>query len=480
MAPPTGDMPPDEFRRIGHEMIDWIADYWINQERYRVTPDVKPGELIDKLPLHAPDQPEGAEAIFQDFLDKVLPHCVHWNHPGFMAYFAAGGSAPGVLAETLTAALNNVGLLWKATPALHELEQTTLGWLAQWLDLPREWFGIIHETASDATFHAAIAARQQTFDNERAAGREPSLDRMVMYTSEHAHSSVEKAMLALGRPREACRKIATDANYAMRPDALADQVRKDRGDGLLPIGVTATIGTTSSTAVDPVPAIADIAELEGLWLHVDSAYAGPCMMLPELRHYFAGVERADSFVMNPHKWLWAPMGCSALYTAKPEVFRRALSLTPEYLRSQQDPRAVNFMEYAVPLGRRNRALKLFFILRYFGKEGVMARLREHIRLAADLTAQVDAHPDFELMAPTTFSLVCLRYNPAGVADPDAVNQRILDEINASGEFFLSHTKLDGKLVIRVAIGNLRTAERHVERLWDLLQQTAATASPPRE
>ncbi len=475
MAPPTGDMPPEEFRRIGHEMVDWISDYWAEQERYRVTPEVKPGELVDKLPAAAPDAGEAPEAILRDFVDQILPHCVHWNHPGFLAYFAAGGSAPGVLAETLTAALNNVGLLWKATPALHELEQTTLAWLAQWLGLPTEWFGMIHETASDATMHAAIAARQQTFENERAAGREPSLDRMVMYTSEHAHSSVEKAMLAMGRPREACRKIATDEKYAMRPHDLAEAIRQDREDGLLPLGATATIGTTSSTAVDPVPEIADIAEREGLWLHVDAAYAGPCSMLPELRHHFAGVERADSYVVNPHKWLWAPMGCSALYTAKPEVFRRALSLTPEYLRSQQDPRAVNFMEYAVPLGRRNRALKLFFILRYFGKDGVTARLREHNRLAAELSAKVAEHPGFELTAPTTFSLVCLRYCGGSEETLDAINQRILDDVNASGEFFLSHTKLDGKFTIRVAIGNLRTAERHVDRLWELLRASAETA-----
>jgi aromatic-L-amino-acid decarboxylase len=382
-----------------------------------------------------------------------------------MAYFAAGGSPEGALAEALMASLNNVGLLWKASPALAELEQVTLRWLADWLNLPADWFGMCHTTASEASLHAVIAAR------EALAARAPvDLNKLVIYTSEHAHSSIEKSMMALGQGRDACRKIAADDAFRMRPDALDQAIQRDLAAGLQPIAVCATIGTTSVSSVDPVEAIADVARRHRLWLHVDAAYAGPCAMLPEHAEHFRGVGRADSFLVNPHKWMFAPMGVTAFYTSRPEALRRALSLTPEYLRSQQDPRAVNFMEYAVPLGRPFRGLKLWYLMRSFGKAGYQRLLREHIRWAQWLAAQVDAHPDFERLAPTPFSLVCLRAKPAGVAESDlnVFNENLMEAINASGELFLSHTKLLDKFTIRVAIGNRRTTEAHVRRLWELL------------
>ncbi len=468
-------MSPEDFRRAGHDVIDWLADYQAGLEERSVLPNVKPGELIDKLAARAPELGEPFEAIFDDFRSLIEPHTVAWRHPGFMAYFAAGGSAAGALAEALAAGLNNVGLLWRASPALAELEQVSLRWLGQWLNLPAEWFGILHETASEASLHAVIAAREAARRADEEIGRAFSLDRVVMYASEHAHMSIEKTMLALGQGRDACRKIETDAEFRMRPDALEAAIERDLADGLRPIAVGATIGTTSVASVDPVDRIADICERRGLWLHVDAAYAGPCAMLPELAEHFRGVERADSFLVNPHKWMWAPMGCSALYTARPEEFRRALGMTPDYLRTAQDPRAVNFMEYSIPLGRRFRALKLWLLMRHFGLEGYRAIFREQLRWTRELAEKIDAHPEFQRTAPTLFSLICLRYEPAG-ADPeaaDALNEKFLEAVNDSGEFFLSPTRVHGRYTIRIAIGNLLTEQRHVERLWELLLHEAA-------
>ncbi len=467
-------MTPEEFRRAGRQIIDWLADYQDGLEERSVLPRVRPGELVDKLPASAPDHGEPMEAILGDFERLIEPHTVAWRHPGFMAYFAAGGSAAGALAETLAAGINNVGLLWKASPALTELEQVSLKWLGQWLSLPQEWFGILHETASDASLHAVIAAREVARRADEASGKQFSLDRLVMYASEHAHMSIEKTLLALGQGRDACRKIATDEAFRMRPEALEAAVERDLAAGLRPIAVGATIGTTSVASVDPVDRIADVCRKYGLWLHVDAAYAGPCAMLPEMQEHFRGVERADSFLVNPHKWMWAPMGCSALYTARPEEFRHALGMTPAYLRTAEDPRAVNFMEYSIPLGRRFKALKLWLLMRHFGLEGYRAIYREQLRWTRELAANIDAHPDFRRTAPTLFSLICLRYEPAGASpeQADALNEKLLEAVNASGEFFLSPTRIDGRYVIRIAIGNLLTEERHVERLWQLIIENA--------
>ena len=467
-------MPVEDFRRFGHQVVDWIADYWAHPERHAVLADVRPGALTDKLPAGGPEQGEPMERILEDFECQILPHVTHWNHPGFLAYFATSGSAPGVLAETLSAALNNVGLLWKTSPALAELEQVTLRWLADWLGLPSSWFGMVHSTASEASLHAVIAAREAARQAAEGAGKPFELPRMVIYTSGQAHSSIEKTTLALGLGRDACRKIAVDGEFRMRPEALDAASQNDLRAALCPVCVVATIGTTSTGSVDPVLAIAEAAERHGLWLHVDAAYAGPAAMLPEMRRHFAGCERADSFLVNPHKWLFTPMDLSAFYTRRPEILREAFSLVPEYLRSREDPRAVNLMEYSIPLGRRFRALKLWFILRYFGREGLAGLLREHIRVAQEFARRVDDHPDFERMAPALFSLVCFRYRPAG-AEPDqldGLNEKLLNGINAGGEFFLSHTKLNGRFVIRVAVGNIHTTGRHIDRLWELLLKTA--------
>ena len=474
----AGDLDPEEFRCAGHELIDWIAEYLAHPERVSVLPDVGPGALIDKLPADPPASRTDAASLLAEFERDILPHAVHWNHPGFMAYFAAGGSSPGVLGETLSAALNNVGLLWRSSPALAELEQVTLQWLARLLDLPRSWFGTIHDTASTASFHAVIAARERAAAKALESGASLDLNRIVIYASDQAHSSIEKAVAALGRGLESCRKIATDREFAMRPDALREAIANDLRDGFAPIAVVATVGTTPSTAVDPVSDIADIAVEHSLWLHVDAAYAGAAATLPEERHHFAGCERADSYVVNPHKWLFVPMDLTAFYTSRPGNFRSALSLTPEYLRSRADPRAVNYMEYAIPLGRRFRALKLWYVLRALGSDRIAATVREHIRIAGLLAEWVDDDPDFELLAPAPFSLVCFRYRPPGAsdADADAASERLLAAVNETGEFFLSHAVLAGQFAIRVAIGHIGTTEEHVRRLWKLLRIHAGNDS----
>ena len=478
-APPDldsflGDMPSDEFRQFGHQVVDWLADYFEHPEKYSVVADVKPGALVDALPASAPEAGEPMDAILADFERQILPHVTHWNHPGFMGYFATTGSGPGILAETLIAGLNNIGLLWKTSPALTELEQVTLRWLAEWLGLPTSWFGMTLGGASVASLHAVIAAREAALQVDRATGRATDLTKLVLYTSEQAHSSIEKAMLVLGLGRENCRKIPVDGEFRMRPAALDSRIQEDFAAGLRPFCVVATVGTTSTTSVDPVAAIADIATRHSLWLHVDAAYAGVAGMLPEKRHFLDGCERADTFLVNPHKWLFTPMDLTAFYCRRPEALRQALSLVPDYLRSREDPRAVNFMEYALPLGRRFRALKLWFVMRYFGREGLAANLREHIRLAQEFAQRVDDHPDFEVMAPHPFSVVCFRRRVGGKGPEELnrFNQALLESINRSGEFYLSSTVLNDQFVLRAAIGNIRTKAQHLDRLWELVLKNA--------
>lgn len=464
-----GEMPIEEFRKAGHEIVDWIADYLAHPERHPVESRPEPGALADALPQAAPEHGEAIADILRDFDQQIVPNTVHWNHPGFLAYFAASGSAPGVLADALISATNNIGLLWKASPALTEVEQVTMAWLRDACAFPGDWFGWVMDSASAATLHAVVAARQAAIEADRTAGKTVDLSRHVMYISEHAHMSAEKPIIALGLSRENCRKIPAGGEFAMRPEALRKAIERDLAEGYRPFCVTATIGTTSTTAIDPVPAVAEIAEEFGLWLHVDAAYAGVTALCPEFRPYFAGCERADSYLVNPHKWLFVPMELTAFYTRRPEHFRETFSQTPEYLRNQQDPRAVNFMEYGIPLGRRFRALKLWFVMRYFGLEGLRANLREHCRLARWFAEKVAAHSDLELFAPVPFSLVCFRWSRPGMEEGDieGANQKLLESINASGEFLLSGSKIDGRYFLRVAIGNLRTTQTHIERLWAL-------------
>ena len=453
-------MSPDEFRRMGHKVVDWLADYQQHPTRYPVLSRVKPGEVTDALPLHGPNQGEAMEAILHDFEKTIVPGLTHWNSPGFMAYFANTASGPGILGEMLAAGLNANGILWKTSPALTELEQVTLGWLRDWMGLPSSWFGMIHDTASISTLHAIAAARVRRVPEARLTGKWPTLR---LYCSEQAHSSVEKGAMALGIGLDNVVKIATDDQFRMDPSALRAAVETDLAYGYAPFCIVATVGTTSTTSIDPVPQIAPIAREFNLWLHIDAAYAGSAAVSPKFRWLLNGAEHADSLVTNPHKWLFTPVDLSILYCRQPELLREAFSLVPEYLRSAQDPRALNYMEYGVALGRRFRALKLWFILRYYGREEISRMIEEHVRWAQELSEVIAREPGWEVCAPTPLSVVCFRK-----AVSDAENEAILNRVNAGGEIFLSHTVLHGKYVIRIAIGNMFTTRDHVFRAWELV------------
>lgn len=441
-----------------------MADYLAHSETYPVLPHVKPGELTDALPRCGPEHGEPMSAILADFRNKIVPAATHWNHPGFMAYFAISASGPGILGEMLTATLNMNGMLWKTSPAVVELEQVALDWLRRWIGLPDGLFGIIFDTASTSSMHAIAAAREMVAPEVRTDGGGSGL---VIYTSEQSHSSIEKGAIAIGIGQKNVRKIPVDGEYRMRPDALAAAIEQDQAAGLRPFCVVATVGTTSTTSIDPVEQIAPIAERYGAWLHVDAAYAGVAAVAPELQHILRGCERADSLVTNPHKWLFTPVDISILYTRRPEILRRAFSLVPEYLRTADDPRATNYMDYGVPLGHRFRALKLWFVLRYYGREGLAGMIRNHIGWAQELAAQIDAHGHFERTAPTRFSTICFRFKGT-----DEENRNILERVNASGQVFLSHTVLRGQYCLRLAIGNMKTTREHVQRAWELVQSAA--------
>jgi aromatic-L-amino-acid decarboxylase len=472
-APTSGDMPPNEFRAYGHQVVDWIADYLEDVEHYPVFAHSTPGATRAQLPAAPPETGESFDAILADFERVIVPGITHWNHPGFFAYFAISGSGPGILGELLAAALNVNAMLWRTSPSATELEEVTLEWLRQLLGLPAGFDGVITDTASISTLCALAAAREAGFPEGRAQGLSGG-PHLRAYCSEQAHSSVDKACLVLGLGLAGLRKIPVDDAFRMRPDALAAALAEDRAAGWTPFAVVATVGTTSTTSIDPVPAIADICAREGLWLHVDGAYGGSAAIVPELRHVLDGCERADSLVVNPHKWLFTPVECSAFFCRQPDVLKRAFSLVPEYLRTTDAATVKNYMDYGVQLGHRFRALKLWMVLRAFGREGLAARLREHVRLAQLFAGWIDAAPDFVRAAPAPLSTVCFRYQPPGVegAALDALNQALMDAVNASGEAYLSHTVLHGRLTLRLAIGNIRTTERHVARAWELLQEKA--------
>ena len=462
-------MPPDEFRRHGYRVVDWIADFLESPEKYPVLPAVQPGQLVDALPSFPPEQGEPMDAILTDYEKLIVPATTHWNHPDFFAYFAISGSAPGVLAEALSAALNVNGMLWKSSPAATELEQVTLDWLRQWLGLPEGLFGIIFDTASISTMHAIAAAREAADPECRTRGGSQNL---VLYTSEHAHSSVEKGAIAIGVGQNNVRKIPLDDAFRMRVDALEQAIAADKAAGLRPFCVVPTVGTTSTSAIEPVEQVADIAERHGMWMHVDGAYGGSAGVVPEYQHILNGCERADSMVVNPHKWLLTPTDVSVFYTRHPEILRRAFCLIPDYLRTTEHPRAVNFNEYGVPLGRRFRSLKLWFVFRYYGRQGIADMIRRHITLAQEFASWVRADDRFEMAAPTPLSLVCFRYRGT-----NEENQRLVDAVNATGKAFLSSTTLRGRYVIRLAIGNQRTSREHVARVWNLIRASVPCSAP---
>jgi aromatic-L-amino-acid decarboxylase len=465
------DPTSDEFRAAGHKLIDWIADYLDGVDHYDVLSRVKPGDIEKQFAAKPSIEGRSYDAIFAEVDEKIMPGVTHWNHPAFFGYFSITGSQAGILAELLTAALNVNGMIWRTSPSLTELETVTLRWLRDALGLPDDLFGIINDTASINSFLALAAARQRAAPNMRTQGFRGA-PTLRVYCSEHAHSSIEKGALALGLGIEGVVKIPGDESFATSVDALEAAIARDRAAGFVPCAISATIGTTSSAAIDPVRRIAEIAKRENAWLHVDAAYAGPATICPEFRWLWDGIESADSIVVNPHKWLFTPIDCSVLYTRHPEVLRETFSLVPEYLKTS-DTGELSYMDYGLQLGRRFRALKLWFLFEHYGIAKMQSVIRQHVADAARLAAELQKRDDIELIAPQNLSVVVFRkvVRNAGVID-EAASERAsieaLERMNASGRLFVSHARLAGRYGIRVAIGNGATEWEHVARVLEYL------------
>ena len=470
------DMSTDDFKKYGYKLIDWASEYLDNIEKYDVLPDIKPGEIKSGLSEHPNYAGEDFNKIIDDFEKIIIPGITHWNHPGFMAYFNSTSSVPGILGELLIATLNVNGMLWKTSPSASELEEVTTNWLKEMLGLPDYMWGIIYDTASVSSLHAIACAREKLGLDIREKGLAGNnLPKLRLYCSEHAHSSIEKGAITLGIGREGVKKIGCDSEFRMISEILRTEIRKDKKDGVMPFCVVATIGTTSTTSIDPIRAIGEICKEENLWLHVDSAHAGAAAIVPEMRYILDGIEYADSIVVNPHKWMFVPADCSILYVKEPDILKRAFSLNPEYLKTKVDSEVTNYNDYGVQLGRRFRSLKLWFVIKYFGAEGLAGIIKRNIETAKKFKQLVSDDPEFELMAPVPFSTICFRYKPVGYfGDLNELNSNLMDEINKTGKIFLSHTKLNGNFVIRLVVSGIRTEEKHVLEAWKIIKSIIHT------
>ena len=467
-----GDMSSEEFRRYGRELVDWIADYFERIEEFPVLSQIDPGWLKENLPSGPPETGEDFSAVLSDIDKLILPAVTHWNHPNFHGLFSTSTSSVGIFGEMLAAAFDMKAMLWRTSPVSTELEDVTLDWLRQMLGLPEVFEGIIYDTASVSTMQAIAAARERAnvgVRDEGMSGR-PHLPLMRVYASEHVHSSIDKSVITLGLGTRSLKKIACNDRFEMKADDLERAIGEDLAAGHLPICAIPTIGTTSSTSVDPVDSIAGICEKHDIWMHVDAAYAGPTAIIPDMRHLFAGWERADSIVVNPHKWLFTPFDLSILYCRDLDMMKQAFSLVPEYLKTNERTVVKNGMDYGIQLGRRFRALKLWFVIRYFGRDGIIARLSEHMRLARLFASWIEESENWEMMAPVPFALVCFRACQAGAENLDVLNESLMNAVNATGEAYLSHTKLNGNFTLRLSVGSIRVEERHMVKVWELLNR----------
>ena len=465
-------MTPEEFRRAGHELIDWIADYRARVEGLPVMSRVEPGEVRAALPSTPPDAPEAFDAILRDVDATILPGLSHWQHPRFFGYFPSNGSLASVLGDFLSTGLGVLGLSWQSSPALSELEEVVCDWMRQLLGLSEGFRGVIQDTASTSTLVALICARERSQGYALAGdGLQGEGPRLVVYTSAHSHSSVEKAALLAGFGRNHVRSVAVDDSYAMRPQALAEAIAKDLARGLLPCAVVATVGTTTTTAMDPIGPLAELARAHKMWLHVDAAMAGSAMLLPECRHLWEGIEGADSLVVNAHKWLGVAFDCSLYYVRSPEHLVRVMSTNPSYLQSSVDDRVKNLRDWGIPLGRRFRALKLWCLIREQGASGLRRRLRRDLENAAWLDGAVRARPDFRVLAPVVLQTVCIRHEPEGLSGDDLDRHTLAwaERLNRSGAAYVTPAKLDGRWMVRISVGAETTEIRHVEALWEAIQ-----------
>jgi len=482
----VGDLDPATFRAAARAVVEIMADYLRDVERYPVLPQVKPGELTVLLDGPVPEAPTPLRLVLDDYRRLIEPNVTHWQHPGFLAYFASSGSGPGILAEMLMAAVTANAMLWRTSPVASESEAIVVGWLRKAVGLPVDFDGLLTDTASTSSLIALAAARERIRPGVTVDGLADGPP-LRIYASAEAHSSIEKAAMTLGIGRAGVRRVVVDGGYRMDPAALETAIAKDRAAGDRPCAVVATIGTTSSTSVDPTAVIADICQREGLWLHVDAAYAGVAAILPEMRAHFAGWERADSIVINPHKWLYTPLDCSLLLCRRMDTVRTSFSLVPEYLRTVgEGASGRDYSEYQPQLGRRFRALKVWFLFRTFGLAGLRSRVAANIAMATDFRAWVDDEPDAQRLAPVPFSTVCFRWRPAGLIGReeeapiarwlDLLNEQVLEAVNQTGEIFISHTRLAGRFTLRVAVNHIRTEQRHVERAWMLIAQAGRRLS----
>lgn len=468
-------MKNEDFRRSGHQFVDWIADYFENIEKFPVLSPLGPGDIKKRIPAVPPGKGEPMDAIFRDFERVILPGITHWQHPGWFAYFPANNSPASVLGEFLTAGLGAQCMVWQTSPAAAELEEAVLDWLRQMTGLPADFSGVIQDTASTATLCALLSARERAtgFASNEAGLRAP----LTVYASEEVHSSVDKGVKIAGFGRENFRRLPTDDRFAVIPEKLEEAMAGDRAAGFVPACVVATVGTTSSGAIDPLRRVGEICGRYGAWLHVDAAWAGTAALLPEKRWILDGVELADSFVFNPHKWMMTNFDCSAYFVKDPATLVRTFEIHPEYLKTGVDAEVKNYRDWGIQLGRRFRALKLWFVIRSYGVEGLQAMVREHLRLAGLVRTWVEEDGRFELLAPVDLGLVCFRLNDGRAESGlDELNRRLLERINAAGPVFLTHTTLRGKYTLRLVVGQRTTEERHVRAAWDIISAAARDVS----
>jgi aromatic-L-amino-acid decarboxylase len=460
-----------DFRLVGHHFVDWIADYFENVEKYPVLSPLEPGDVKKNIPAVPPARGEAMDGIFRDFERVLLPGISHWQHPGWFAYFPANNSPASVLGEFLTAGIGAQCMIWQTSPAAAELEEVVIDWLRQMTGLPEGFSGVIQDTASTATLCALLSARERAtgFESNDAGLQTP----LTVYASEEAHSSVDKGVKIAGFGIKNFRRIPTDGRFAVIPEKLEEAMTKDRDAGFVPACVVATVGTTSSGAIDPLRAVGEICRKQGVWFHVDAAWAGTAALLPEKRWILDGVELADSFVFNPHKWMATNFDCSAYFVKDPATLVRTFEIHPEYLKTGVDAKVKNYRDWGIQLGRRFRALKLWFVIRSYGVEGLQAMVREHLRLAALVKDWVEGDGRFELLAPVDLGLVCFRLvDGREESGLDEINRRLLERVNASGRVFLTHTTLRGKYTIRLVVGQRTTEERHVRGAWDIISAAA--------
>ncbi len=467
----------EEFRKYAHQFVDWMADYYENIESFPVKSQVKPREIFEQLPDEPPKEGESMQRIFEDFQRIILPGITHWQSPNFFAYFPANSSYPSVLGEMLTATLAAQCMIWETSPAAAELEEKVLNWLKTMTGLPEAWHGVIQDSASSATLVSLLTAREKYSAFQINKSGFAGFERLRIYCSTETHSSIEKAVKIAGFGAENLVKVATDVQLRLDPNALQKAIEKDLQEGKQPLAVVATLGTTGTTAIDPLKPIAEICRKYDLWLHVDAAFAGTALILPEFRWMIEGIEQVDTFVFNPHKWMFTNFDCTAYFVKDKDALLQTFSILPEYLKTASTGKVNDYRDWGIPLGRRFRALKLWFVIRNFGVQGIQETLRNHLQWAKELEEWVAAHPQFELLAPRTLNLICFRYHPRGLDDEaqlNALNEKLLNALNASGKLFLTHTKIDGKYTLRMVTGQTYLKKEHVQQAWERIQQTAST------